>query len=209
MRSIRRWAFPAILVVAALAVATVVVATALTSQPSVRSAEARPVLGQASAPVVVREYGDFQCPSCGAWARLVEASFRTAFIDTGRARLEWHDFPWIGPESRSAANGARCAGAQGKFWEYHDVLYRSQGGENSGTWTKDRLKALGTQLGLDRSPFEGCVDAGTYLDAVQADLSDATGRGFNSTPTFLIGDQRLVGPPTLEGLGAAIHAAGG
>ena len=195
--------------IAVLAVAAVVVANALTSQPSGSVPVARPVLGQASAPVVVREYGDFQCPSCGAWARSVEAAFRAAFIDTGRVRLEWHDFAWIGPESRDAANAARCAGAQAKFWEFHDLLYQHQGGENSGTFTKDRLKALGALVGLDRTAFDACVDGGTYLAAVQADLSDATRQGFNGTPTFLIGDQRLVGPPTLEALQAAIRAAGG
>jgi protein-disulfide isomerase len=208
-RTVRRWAFPAILGAAGLAIVAILAFGALASPARPAVGAVRAVLGASAAPVVVREYGDFQCPSCGAWARSVEAPFRAAFIDTERVRLEWHDFPWIGPESRVAANAARCAGAQGKFWAYHDALYQNQGGENSGTFTLDRLKSLGMGIVAYGAAFAACIDHGTYADAVTADLSDATGHGFNSTPTFLVGTQRLVGPPTLQNLESAIRAAGG
>ena len=208
-RAVRRWAFPAIFVIATIAIGVVVVASAISSRPGPASRSTRPSLGSAAAPVLVAEYGDFQCPSCGAWARSVEVSFRTAFVDTGRVRMEWHDFPWIGPESRAAANAARCAGAQNKFWPYHDLLYANQGGENTGAFPKSRLKAFGGQVNLDATTFDACIDGGTYDAAVQAELSAATAKGLTGTPTFEIGGQRLVGPPTLDALRAAIVAAGG
>lgn len=167
-----------------------------TTGPSV--AAVRPVLGQATAPIVIHEYGDFQCPSCGAFARLTEPKIRSAYIDTGKVRLVWHDFAWIGGESRDAANAARCAGDQSRFWEFHDLLYSSQNGENQGAFSRDRLKAMGLALHLDATPFDACIDAGTYASAVEADFADVRSKGFNGTPTFLIGNQRLVGAQPFE-----------
>ena len=167
----------------------------------------RPVLGETAAPVAIHEYGDFQCPSCGAFARSIEPQVRAAYIRTGKARLVWHDFAWIGAESRDAANAARCAGDQGKFWEYHDLLYANQSGENAGAFSKDRLKGFGAALGLEPTTFHACVDAGTYAAAVQADFSDVRQKGFNGTPTFVIGDQRIVGAQPFEVFAAAIDAA--
>ena len=158
----------------------------------------RPVLGDATASVVIVEYGDFQCPSCGAFARSVEPQLRAAYIDSGLARLEWHDFAWIGPESREAANAARCAGDQGRFWEFHDRLYQSQAGENQGAFSRDRLKAMGAGLGLEPDVFGACVDSGRYAGAVQADFQAVRSLGLNGTPTFFIGSQRIVGAQPFE-----------
>ena len=126
---------------------------------------------------------------------------------TGKARLVWHDCAWIGAESRDAANAARCAGDQGKFWEYHDLLYANQAGENAGAFSKDRLKAFGDQLGLEPTAFHACLDSGKYRDAVQADFADVRQKGFNGTPTFVIGNQRIVGAQPFEVFAAAIDAA--
>ena len=204
---LRRWALPGFLAVAAVAVIGILYVGAAGTPAAEGVADPHPVLGQAAAPVLIREYGDFQCPSCGAFARSVEAQIKIAYIDTGKARLEWHDFAWIGPESRDAANAARCAGDQGRFWEYHDLLYQSQGGENTGAFSKDRLKGFGASLGLNVATFDACVDAGTHAGAVQADLADVTSQGFNGTPTFVIGTQRIVGAQPFEVFQAAINAA--
>ena len=167
----------------------------------------RPVLGDKAAPVEIHEYADFQCPSCGAFARTIEPQVRAAYIKTGKARLVWHDFAWIGAESRDAANAARCAGDQGKFWEYHDLLYANQAGENAGAFSKDRLKGFGAGLGLESTTFIACVNAGTYSAVVQADFDDVRQKGFTGTPTFVIGDQRIVGAQAFEVFAAAIDAA--
>ncbi|MEO7664083.1 MAG: thioredoxin domain-containing protein [Candidatus Limnocylindrales bacterium] len=167
----------------------------------------RPVLGEAAAPVAIDEYADFQCSSCGAFARSIEPQVRAAYIETGRARLVWHDFAWIGAESRDAANAARCAGDQGKFWEFHDLLYANQSGENAGAFSKDRLKGFGASLGLEPTTFHACLDARTYAAAVQADFGDVRQKGFSGTPTFVIGTQRIVGAQPFEVFAAAIDAA--
>ena len=151
--------------------------------------------------VLIRESGDFQCPSCRAFFRSIEPQIRAAYIAPGKARLEWHDFAWIGPESRDAANAARCAGDQGKFWPYHDLLYQNQGGENSGTFTKDRLKSFGGSLGLDAAAFNACVDGGRHAGAVQADFSDVTAQGFNIDEALCL----QVALNAAEGLGARLH----
>ena len=205
----RRWAIPGLLAAAALIAVGVLAfgGAATASDPPGGSASVRPVLGRAQAPVLIREYGDFQCPSCGAFARLIEPQIRAAYIDTGKVRLEWHDFAWIGRESRDAANAARCAGDQGKFWEYHDLLYRSQSGENQGAFSKDRLKSFGAGLGLETATFGACIDSGSHLGAVQADFADVSSKGFNGTPTFVIGTQRIVGAQPFEVFQAAIEAA--
>lgn len=205
---LRRWALPGLIGAAVLVAAGIFAFGGAGSVPATGAVSApRPVLGQSAATVVLREYGDFQCPSCGAFARLVEPQIRAAYIDTGKVKLEWHDFAWIGAESRDAANAARCAGDQGKFWEFHDLLYQSQGGENSGAFSRDRLKALGSRLGLDAAAFGSCVDRNAHADAIQADLADVSARGFNGTPTFLIGTQRIVGAQPFEVFRAALDAA--
>jgi len=204
---LRAWALPSFFLVAGLS-AIAIVALAVTSPSAAGDVKAtRPVLGDSTAPVLIQEYGDFQCPSCGAFARGIEPQIRAAYIDTGIVRLAWHDFAWIGTESRDAANAARCAGDQGQFWEYHDVLYQNQAGENAGAFSKDRLKAFGDALDLEPTAFHACVDADRYGAAVQADFAVVSRNGFNGTPTFVIGDQRIVGAQPFEVFAAAIDAA--
>ena len=176
------------------------------SRPASGKAQPPPVLGETSAPVLLVEYGDFQCPSCGSFVRSVEPQLRAAYIRTGKVRLEWHDFAWIGQESRDAANAARCATEQGRFWAYHDLLYANQHGENSGFLTKDQLKRFGAQLGLDATSFDSCIDTDAHGAAVSADLSRVRDLGMTATPSFLIGGQRIVGAQPFETFAAAIDA---
>lgn len=206
--SVRRWVFPATFAIAGAALAIVVFVNGIAESPAPAVASApRPTLGEASATVVLRWYSDYQCPACRAFGRNILPQIQKAYIDTGRIRLEYYDFQVIGPESRDAANAARCAGAQGSYWPYHELLYANQAGENAGAFTRDRLKAFGRELGLDPATFDRCVDDETFAFAVQADLADARKRGFTATPTFLIGDQRIVGAQPFEVFAAAIDAA--
>lgn len=204
--AIRPWILPGVFGAAVLGAIIVLFDLSTSSSSASGPRLAPPVLGEAAAPVAIREYGDFQCPSCGAFFRLIEPQVREAYLATGNARLEWHDFAWIGPESRDAANAARCAQVQGQFWEYHDLLYGNQGGENSGAFSKDRLKAFGGSLDLDAQAFGACVDAGTYAGAVQADFDEVRSLGLTGTPTFIIGSRRIVGAQPFEVFAAAIEA---
>jgi protein-disulfide isomerase len=104
------------------------------------------LLGRPSAPVLVEEYGDFQCPVCGQWERDVYPTVRR-LVGQGRIRFEYHPIAFIGPESVAAANAAEAAGDEGRFWAYHDLLFADQAPENSGALTTDRLLELGRQVG--------------------------------------------------------------
>jgi protein-disulfide isomerase len=167
----------------------------------------RPTLGAASAPVTIVEYADYQCPFCATWARTIEPQIKQTYIDTGKVRLEWHDMAWMGDESRDAANAARCAGDQGQFWAYHDLLFASQAGQNTGAFSKTRLEAFARQLGLNTAAFDACVDADKYGDAVQADFAEATRLGISGTPAFFINGQRIDGAQPYATFQAAIQAA--
>ena len=205
--SVRRFFLPALLGAAAIAAVVVIIGANVTAPSFANDLPSkRATLGRADATIVIREYGDFQCPSCGAFFRAIEPQIRAAYFDTGIARLEWHDFAWIGQESRDAANAARCAGDQGKFWDFHDLLYRSQSGENQGAFAKERLKGMGAQLGLEPVAFNACVDGNGHANAVQSDFADVRAQGLNSTPTFLVGNQRIVGAQPFEVFQAAISA---
>ena len=187
------------------AVAIVVAGVSAATAPPVHAAT--PTLGASTAPVTIVEYADYQCPYCATWAKTVEPQIKQAYIDTGKVRLEWHDMAWMGGESKDAANAARCAGDQGQFWAYHDLLYRSQAGQNSGAFSKDRLKAFGQQLGLKAATFDACVDSDKYGGAVQADFAQAAKLGITGTPAFFVNGQRIDGAQPYSEFQSAIDSA--
>lgn len=202
-KTLRSWAMPGVLL---LAIAVGVVFAVATRKPAVPArAEPSPVLGAATAPVVLAAYEDFQCPSCGAFARQVEPELISRYINTGRVRLEWHDFAWYGPESNWAANAARCAGDQGKFWEYHDYLYSHQGGQNQGAFAKDHLKGFGRAVGLDTATFDACVDTDTHQGAVRADMDRVRDLNLVGTPSFFVNGRQVSASP--QEVFGAIEAA--
>ena len=172
--------------------------------PALTAAYSAPVLGNPNAPVTIVEYGDFQCPSCGAFYRSVEPELVRRYIDTGKAKLVFKHFPWIGGESKLAAQAASCAGAQGKFWPYHDHLYAHQRGENSGAFSSANLKSFASALSVDRPSFDACIDSGAYKGVVDRDFDEVRGLGLTGTPTFLINGQRIVGAQSFSIFAGAI-----
>ena len=147
-----------------------------------------PSLGDANAKVTIVEYADFQCPYCERYFQQNEPSFVSTYVNTGKARFVWKDYAFLGQESLWAAEAARCANDQGKFWAYHDYLYNHQGKENSGTFSKANLKKFAVALGLNTSQFNSCLDSDKYLGAVQAETQAGSGVGVNGTPaTFVNG----------------------
>ena len=127
------------------------------------------------------------------------------YVDAGKVKLVWHDFAWIGAESRGAAQAARCAGRQGKFWQYHDHLYNNQRGENQGQFGPTNLRAFATALGLDAAQFGSCLESAPDTAAIQQDLQRARERGVNATPTFLVNGQRLAGARGIDAFATAIE----
>lgn len=158
-----------------------------------------PMAGNESGKVVIRMFEDFQCSAC----RVAKTGFdhvREKYGD--RVKIIWNDFPLdtVHQNARLAANAARCAEEQGKFWEFGDALYSTQP-----VWSEeDASKALGLfgdyaeRLGLNRGVFEGCVDLKRYESKIDADVKEGLANRVDSTPTFFIGNDRFVGAMSNE-----------
>ena len=152
-----------------------------------------PSLGQPDAPVTLVEFSDYQCTFCGRFFKQTFAALKTDYIDTGKLRYVFRDFPLdtLHPQARKAAEAAHCAGAQGHYWEMHDILFNNQN-----ALQVDNLKAFARELGLDTDAFNACLDQGTYAEAVNQHRAAGAQAGITGTPGFFIGKTRAEG--TLE-----------
>jgi protein-disulfide isomerase len=128
------------------------------------------------------------------------------YIETGKVKLIYKNFPIIGPESTTAAQAALCASDQNKFWEYGDYLFAHQQAENSGAFTADHLKQFAADLGLNQAAFNACLDTGKYLNRVNQDYAEGKQRGVQATPTFFINGTRYEGALPGDQLSAIIDA---
>jgi protein-disulfide isomerase len=173
-------------------------------------------LGSPDAPVVLQEWADFQCPACRAYTQTVEPRVIDTYVKTGKVRIVFHDFAFIGgyradkaapDESVLAATAALCAGAQGHFWAYHGYLYSNQGGENSGTFSSARLDQIAQAVGLDLTAFHTCLADPSQRAEVTTETSTAEQAGINSTPTLVVGNHAPIsGAPTFDAFSAIIEA---
>lgn len=152
-----------------------------------------PSWGPADARITIVEYSDFQCPYCKMFYENTYIRLRQRYGD--QVRFVFRDFPLdsIHPQARPAAEAAQCAHEQGKFWEYHDVIFANQ----QALQPQD-LKRYAQQLGLDTEKFNNCVDTRKYQASVEADFQDGVRRNVTGTPTFFINGQVLVGAQPFE-----------
>lgn len=162
--------------------------------------------GRLTAPVTMDMFGDFQCPACGEFARTIEPTFLQRYVDTGKVAFVWHDFTWIGDESVTAAQAARCAGRQGQFWAYHDYLYGHQRGENTGQFSQANLQAFAGVLGLDTTAFSVCLQLAPDVSAIRESLNQGLARGVEVTPSFLINGDLKIGAPPMNRLAALMDS---
>jgi protein-disulfide isomerase len=128
------------------------------------------------------------------------------YVGTGQLRVVWNDFAWIGDESRTAAQAARCAGQEGLFWGYHDLLYWNQRGYNQGQFSSANLKQFAVDLGLSPEPFNACLDAAADISSIRSDLATGRSMGITATPVFIINGQRIAGPQSFETFAQIIDA---
>ena len=163
------------------------------------------VLGDASAPVLVEEYGDFQCPACGNFEKSVAPSLRQ-LAQSGKIRFAYYPIAILGQESVDASNASLCAADEGRFWQYHDQLFAHQAPENTGFLTKTRLLGFGDSSGVMSGQFDLCVTNSRHKDQVVKITDDASRKGVNQTPTVYVNGTRL-GNPSLEQMLAAIDKA--
>ncbi len=145
------------------------------------------------AKVVIVEYSDFQCPFCGRHALNTIPLLEKRYASNSAVRYEFHPFAFIGPESQDAAAAALCAAEQEKFWPFHDTVFANQNGENEGTFAKANLKKIAQAVGLDMGKFNECFDSGRMMAEVNNYLSEGQKQGVQSTPTFYINGQQILG----------------
>ena len=162
------------------------------------------VQGNAESDVVLIEYGDFQCPACGAF-HLIVSQLKDEFGD--RVAFVYRHFPLrsIHPNAESAARATEAAGMQGKFWEMHDILFERQ------TEWANQLGAIGIingyaeELGLDLEQYGADMVSDEVADLVAEDLLSANRNGLNSTPTFVINGQVIQTPRNVNQFRALLN----
>ena len=142
--------------------------------------------GNLQSPVMVVEFGDFECPLCGTEQPIVDA-IRRVYGD--RAKFVFREFPLtkIHPQAEKAAEAAECADAQGKFWEMADSLYANQA-----DLSETALEHYAAGLGLDQGRFNQCLSSGSMAARVQEDLDDGHALQVRGTPTIFIGGQAFL-----------------
>jgi protein-disulfide isomerase len=143
-------------------------------------------LGSPNAPVTIVEFGDYQCPTCDEWYRSQEGPLVQNLVMTGKAKLVWRDFDYYGPDSVSASEAAYAAGEQGKFWQFHDLLFQSQQTPNNGWANRQNLAKFAQQLGLNMTEFDQSFNSGKYDSLINANHNLGIQGGVTETPTFFL-----------------------
>ncbi len=174
------------------------------------SYEGQPALGDADAPVKLAVFEDFKCPACKFFENNVFPGLERDYLDSGQAQLVFVNFPFLGPDSTTAAIAAECAYHQNEaaFWEYKTILYRAQGDEREQWATPARLEELAQNVGdLDAAALHTCIDEQRYADDVTSDLEMGQAIGVNSTPSLFVNGTKLEAANDYEAVKAAIDAA--
>lgn len=162
-------------------------------------------LGNPDAPLTILEYSDFQCPFCQKAALEIVPQIEAEYVATGKAKIVWKQFPIEGEESVWAAQASECAAEQNAFWEYHDTLFLNRKGINVGTFVISNLKLFAKELGLDTEAFDACLDSEKYIDKLVADAEEARRREIDGTPTFFVGQTKVVGAKPYSDFETAIE----
>ncbi len=166
------------------------------------------ILGDTSAPVTVIEYGDFQCPFCARFHSQVGERLRDEYIASGKVKMVFRNFQFLGPESVAAGEAAECAKDQGKFWAFHDAIYAEEirdGQEHNGNLDREFFLKTAQALGLKVSDFTSCIDSNKYADQISKDQEDASAAGVNSTPTSFVNGRLIKGAVPYEQFKAVVE----
>jgi len=159
-----------------------------------------------SAKVTVVEFGDYQCPACGA-AHPVIKQVLEAYRNNKDVNFVFRNFPLPQHKNaRLAAEAAEASGAQGKFWEMHDALYEHQNEWSDSDDALGMFAGYARQIGIDADKMAQEVEKNAFEDTIQSDINDGNTAGVNSTPTFFINGEMQVGIPSIESFKAAIDA---
>ncbi len=153
-----------------------------------------PVKGNSNAKVKIVEFADFRCPFCERFFTDTEGQLIKDYVDTGKVAFIFRQYEFLGAASVVAGNAAECANEQGKFWEYHDWLYKNQPDESdTSMFNTDSMTTAAVSLGMNGDQFRSCLSANKYNANLQKDLSEGQSIGVSGTPTFYVNGQQLVG----------------
>lgn len=158
------------------------------------------VKGDANAPVTIVEFSDFECPFCGRFYTGAYQQLLTEYVNTGKAKIIFRDFPLsFHANAQPAAEAAECAGEQGMYWEMHDKIF-----ENQRSLTTENYKKWAEEMGLNKGEFDACVDSGKMRSEVQKDFADGAAAGVSGTPTVFINGEKIVGAQPFEAFKSVI-----
>lgn len=156
-------------------------------------------MGDPNAPITIEEFSDFQCPFCERFHQETEPLLRQYYIDPGKVRFVYRSMGNFvsdniarakgtpaTTESQDAALAVYCAGDQNKFWDMHAHLFANALGEDVGSFSDRRLKAIAEKAGLDMDQFNSCYDSGKYEERVKQDFADGQAANINGTPGFVV-----------------------
>ncbi len=143
--------------------------------------------GDGSAKITIMEFGNYECPACATFALRTKPQIDLAYTREGIVQFRYHDFAIGFPHEILAARAARCAGDQGRYFEYHDEVFRTQAEwAGPGSGAAGHFSGLARQLGLDRDAFESCLNSDEHADVVTANTLLGQRLGVTGTPTLFL-----------------------
>jgi len=161
------------------------------------------ILGNKNAKVTIVEWSDYQCPFCVRFHSDAFQQIKTKYIDTGKVKFVYRDFPLSFHQfAQKAAEAAECAGEQGKYFDMHEKLFTS-GVEGDVASFKQYAK----DLGLDSTKFDTCLDSGAMAKEITKDMNDGAAVGVRGTPGFIVNGELVSGAQPFAVFEQAIEAA--
>ena len=169
------------------------------------SAEDDAVLGNKNAPVTIIEFSDYECPFCGRHFTQTYPQLKKDYIDTGKVKIVFRDFPLsFHQNAQKAAEAAECAGEQGGdavYFRMHDKLF-----QNQDSLSVDNYKKWAKEIGLDSTKFNSCLDSGKMASEISKDMADGSSYGVQGTPAFFINGKLVSGAQPFSAFKQAIDA---
>jgi len=156
-------------------------------------------LGDPNAPIEIMEFADYSCPHCASFSSFAGKLLRQNYVETGGGPVRWLSFDFVlggFPNTIPASMAARCAGEQGAYWPYHDMLFARQTRWYTAANPSGMLGEIAEDLGLDTGAFRSCMSEARYIDEIAAARKYGESMGVGSTPTLFLNGQRL----SLEGV---------
>jgi protein-disulfide isomerase len=146
-----------------------------------------PYLGDPSSPITIIDFSDFQCHLCARFVKNTEPLINETYIQIGRVALVFKHLPNRGLDSMGAHLAAQCTNDQGKFWQFHNLLYENQQGIDTGWVNEENLRKFASQIpGLNIEQFNSCFGTQKYKEFIDKDVELANSIGFFDAPNFII-----------------------